>query len=185
MPRPTLRNAGAPALGLKHHTAAPQYPLPRQGSAVSSAVPWDGSRAPGAPCHRCLLRMATRSWWMVQKLGRLWGSYSQQRCISWYTSSGHCSGGSSRKPGQQGWRPGSLAPHTPHPTVGCVWPIPQAQPHSAGPTAHGGSQEPAPAVSPTMLHCLPRLLVAEVGIGNGTQAEGFPQQDAKAPDITL
>lgn len=132
--------------------------------------------------HRSLLRMETRSWWMVLKLGLLWGSYSQQRCISWYTSSGHCSGGSSRTPGATGmgtWITGPSLPHNP------VWPTPQAQPHSAGPTAHGLSQEPAPAVSPTMLHCFPRLLVAEVGIGDGTQAEGFPQQDPKAPDVTL
>lgn len=40
-------------------------------------------------------------------------------------------------------------------------------------------------MSLTLLHCLSRLLVAEVGIGDGTQAEGFPQQDPEAPDIAL
>lgn len=42
MPCPTLGHAGAPALGLKHHTATPQHPLPREGSAVppGSAVGW-------------------------------------------------------------------------------------------------------------------------------------------------
>lgn len=156
-------------------TRCPDRALP-----CPQALPWDQSRSPGTPCHRSFLRMAMRSWWMVLKLGRLWGSYSQQRCISWYTSSGHCSGGSSRTPGATGvmdhW---PLTPHNP------LWPTTRAQLHSAGPTAHGHSQEPAPDVFPTMLHCFPCLLVAEVGIGDGTQAEGFPQQDPKAPDITL
>lgn len=42
-----------------------------------------------------------------------------------------------------------------------------------------------PPGSLTLFHELPGLLIAEVGVGGGPQAEGLPEQDAKAPHITL
>lgn len=182
MSRPTLGHAGAPALGLKHHIATLQYPLPRQGSAVppSTAMGWmqhpwcslspmplaDGNEilvdgAEAGPLVGVILPAALHQ--LVHLLRALLGGVQPH---TW----GNRDGDMNHWP---------LTPHNP------AWPIPWAQLHSAGPTAHSHSQEPAPAVSPTMLHCFPCLLIAEVGIGDGTQAEGFPQQDPKAPDITL
>lgn len=37
----------------------------------------------------------------------------------------------------------------------------------------------------TLFYELPSLLIAEVGVGRGPQAEGLPEQDAKAPHVAL
>lgn len=121
----------------------------------------------GAAAQRCRLRMAMRSWWTAPKLGRLRGSYSQQRCIRRYTSSGHCSGGSSRTPaGGKDGRGGRTAA-----------PVPRSRRERL--------EVPRPRCPLTLLDGLARLLVAEVGVGHGAQAEGFPQQDPKAPHVAL
>ena len=53
----------------------------------------------------------------------------------------------------------------------------------------GRGPAPGTAVRPpgslTLFHELPGLLIAEVGVGGGPQAEGLPEQDTEAPHVTL
>lgn len=49
----------------------------------------------------------------------------------------------------------------------------------------GSEATVTPQGSLTLFHKLPSLLIAEVGVGGGPQAESLPEQDAKAPHIAL
>lgn len=80
-------------------------------------------------------------------------------------------------------RPPAPCPLQPRPA--CPMGMGPGRPTILGSRPRSGAQSQTLATSLTLLHGLPCLLVAEVGVGDGAQAEGFPQQDPEAPDVTL